>query len=414
MNAISKIRQAIVPGTVFYLLVAPVSTLVNSTTAPLLPLLGDHFQVGAQALGLLSSIGGIGMVLVDLPVGNLIPRIGTRRMLVLALLPVALGPILCASAQSFWQLLLGKALSGIGFAMLLSINISAFAGAAPPKSMGSKMGALSTVQLCGTAIGPLLSGSVARIGGWRAPFVIMACLAILTVVLVLVKYNSIVDVRDARDSTTLRREYPRQQRDPVARKIRNLFPKAMLLVSYLYFVSVFSRSGTLNFLLPLIGRDEARLSVETIGGLLSLAALLTIAVTLPVGALADRLGTRRVLFVGLLLLLLAEGMMLISSTPFTLFVVATIFGLAGPTSSLTYALYGILSRKNASVNSLGSFRIFGDLGASTGALSLGLLLAVLDYRAALFGVFCVGALALVLLGLDIRREVTLESVSEAD
>jgi MFS family permease len=184
------------------------------------------------------------------------------------------------------------------------------------------------------------------------------------------------------------------------------------LVSFLYFVCIYSRSAAVSFLLPIVGRDEANLSIQAIGVLLGSAMLLNMVATLPAGLLADRFGARRVLLGGLILLMMGETLILLIPNGSGLAMAAVFFGLAGPSSSLTYALFGEISRESSSPRSLGGFRLSGDSGAVLGPLSMGLLLGQLGYRPALLTVLAVGSLALSFLAREIwfgrQVEVVLE------
>lgn len=371
-----------------------------STTAPLLPVLRDEFSLNPNQIGLLASISGAGMVLIDLPAGRLILRFGTRLMALLGLFPVVLGPLIMATATSFGHLLAGSALSGIGFAVLLSNNIAALSGAPPHRNLGTRMGALSTAQLLGAAAGPLLSASVAGLVSWRGSYALVCSLAAAGLLTVMGGYSRIVDIRRSRD-------FP--PTEPPRRRARGRFIDSRLggaiapvaLVSFLYFVSIFSRSAAFSFLLPIVGRDEANLSIQAIGLLLGSAMLINVTVTLPAGALADRLGTKQVLIGGLALLVSGEVLMFLTPTAMGLTIATFFFGLSGPSSSLTYTLFGLVSRESSSPRSLGGFRLFGDLGALIGPLSMGLLLGQLGYRPALLSALTVGLLAIILLAWDI-------------
>src|SRR5689334_11782296 len=107
-EARGRLRSASAP----FLFTGFALSFVNATSAPLLPLLRDTFKVNTGELALVSAISGVGMVLVDWPVGYFVPRLGARRMVLLGLVPLTLGPIVSLTAMSFLWLLAGSALTG--------------------------------------------------------------------------------------------------------------------------------------------------------------------------------------------------------------------------------------------------------------------------------------------------------------
>jgi predicted MFS family arabinose efflux permease len=398
-----KIQRLIPPGSLFYFLSGLILTLTLSTTTPLLPLLRDSFFVTAQQISYMGVLSGVGMVIVDWPVGYLVQRFGARRMLVSGLLLIASGPALSATAMSFPQLLVGAMLTGMGFAVLLTTNIGGLSGLADDNNIGATMGTLNGSMLVGGLIGPLLSGTLAELVNWRTSYVVVGSIAGLVFLLALIRYGSIAQIGGRRQAMMGDARASLPVNDRIGHVLRSGLARPLLIVFFFYFVAIFSTSGVINYLFPLIGKDQVGFSVQTLGGLLSMLRLITVAVVIPIGILADRTDPRFMLILGFIIFMAAELTMILVPTASGFTVGAILLGWAGTNTSLTYTLFGVISRKLALENSLGPFRLFGDLGAVAGPLAMGLLVEKLSYQAGLVGAIGMAALTLVFLGVNIQH-----------
>lgn len=390
------------PGSRFYFFSAFTLSLVNSTPIPLLPALRDSFDLNNQQIAFLGSVSGIGMVISNWPVGYLVHRFGSRRMLVVGLLPLTAGPILSATAITFWQLLLGTMLTGIGFASLLTTNIGGLGELADSRAIGTTMGLLNRTMLIGTFVGPILSGAIAGSVSWRLSFAAVGAVACGLLLLIIVRY------RDVAQAGGNRSRPPEESKpDRVSRLTHVLsggIARPLLLVFFLYFLVIYSRASIVQFLLPLIGKDLIGLSVQSVGALLSLGTLVTMAVVVPIGMHADRVGAKRSLLLVTTSLLLAEILVLISPTAVGFTLAIILLGIAGTGTAVVYTLFSQLSRQHALQRSLGPFRFSGDLGIVLGPLSMGVLVEHLGFRAGLFGTIGVALCALACLVVSLRRD----------
>jgi hypothetical protein len=82
--------------------------------APVLPQLARHFGVSISAATLVITAFAVMRLLAAPPTGFLVQRLGERRIYVSGVLIVAVSTAACAFAHTYWQLLLFRALGGIG------------------------------------------------------------------------------------------------------------------------------------------------------------------------------------------------------------------------------------------------------------------------------------------------------------
>ncbi|MDX7922190.1 MFS transporter [Aeromonas media] len=148
------------PRLLGFLALALMSALLNSSVpTPLYP----HYQaaLALSDLGLSLIYGGYagGVLIALFGVGNLAGRVADLRILILpALLAVGGGALLFSLADSFWSLLLGRVLAGIGTGSLTGAANVALLRFGPQD--GGKRAALSATLsfTAGLALGPVFSG----------------------------------------------------------------------------------------------------------------------------------------------------------------------------------------------------------------------------------------------------------------
>lgn len=130
--------------------------------------------------------------------GRLGDQIGHRRVLLGGIALFGFASLLCALAGDLRQLLLARAVQGIGAAILLALTVALVRDTVPKERMGSAMGLLGTMSAVGTALGPSLGGVLIGSFGWQGIFLVMLPLAVLN--FVLVRQLLPKDMRQARQS----------------------------------------------------------------------------------------------------------------------------------------------------------------------------------------------------------------------
>lgn len=107
--------------------------------------------------------------------GRLGDLYGSRRVLAAGLALFTLASGACALAPDLRWLVAGRAVQGLGAAILMSLPMSVAKGLVARHRTGSAMGLLGTMSAIGTAMGPSVGGFLIGAQGWRAAF---ACLAV--------------------------------------------------------------------------------------------------------------------------------------------------------------------------------------------------------------------------------------------
>ncbi len=102
--------------------------------------------------------------------GKLSDIYGRKKLLQPALLVFVLASLGCAMAQNFGQMILLRAVQGVGGAGLMTIAQVAIADVAPPRQRGRYQLYMSGMWGIASLAGPVLGGTLTDFGSWRAIF----------------------------------------------------------------------------------------------------------------------------------------------------------------------------------------------------------------------------------------------------
>ena len=109
-------------------------------------------------------------------------RFQTKHLFAFALLLFVVGVLICALASSFWLLLLGRIIQGIGTGIALPLMFNIIIDQTPFEHMGLMIGVGTLVTALAPAVGPSLGGVIIENFGWRSVFLFL--LPVLAVALI--------------------------------------------------------------------------------------------------------------------------------------------------------------------------------------------------------------------------------------
>jgi EmrB/QacA subfamily drug resistance transporter len=116
--------------------------------------------------------------------GKLSDLYGRRRLFVVSISIFVTGSVLCAVAQSIGQLVVFRALQGLGAGGLLPLSQAAIADLFSPRERGRYQGFIGSMWATAAVAGPLLGGTLTDHASWRWIFLINLPLGALALVAV--------------------------------------------------------------------------------------------------------------------------------------------------------------------------------------------------------------------------------------
>jgi MFS family permease len=325
--------------------------------APALPLFARQFGVGKAAAGAVVSAFALMRLAMAPFVGRLVNAFGERVMLATGIGVVAVSSALAGLAQSYWQLLVLRGIGGVGSIMFSVSAASLLVRVTPDHLRGRAQGVWAGSFLIGMIAGPAV-GTVATFS-LRAPFFLYAGTLVVAGLIGLgaLRHSELAAPRSARTEPLA-----------LATALRN---RAYLAALGASFAGDFALVGARSAILPQFVTDRLHLGSGWAYAAFLVISVVSGALLLPVGRVADTRGRRVVIVVGLLIG--ALGFVLLPSVPAAggLLAAAVLLGMAGAADSVAPgAVMGdVVAGRGGTVVAV--FQMSGDLGAVLGPVVAG-------------------------------------------
>lgn len=137
------------------------------------PLLKAEWSLSDGQLGLLSGVVAVMVGLLTFPLSLAADRWGRVRSLALMAVLWSLATLLCAVASGFGEMLLGRALVGVGEAAYGSVGIAVVISVFPQRLRATLAAAFMAGGLFGQVLGVAVGGTIAASHGWRSAFMVI-------------------------------------------------------------------------------------------------------------------------------------------------------------------------------------------------------------------------------------------------
>jgi len=325
--------------------------------APAIPLFARQFGVGKAAAGAVISAFAL-MRLVTAPfVGRLVNGFGERVMLATGIGVVAVSSLLAGFAQVYWQLLVLRGIGGVGSIMFSVSAASILIRVTPSHLRGRAQGAWAGSFLLGMIAGPAV-GTVATFS-LRAPFFLYAGTLVVAGMLAL---------GTLRHSEFATRQADRGAALSLRAALRNRAYVAVLVAS---FAGDWAVVGARTAIVPQFVTDRLHAGAGWVYAAFLVVSIVSGALLLPFGRIADTRGRRPVIITGLLIG--AVGFILLPSVPTLvgMLVAMALLGVAGAADSVAPgAVMGdVVGGRGGTV--VAFFQMAGDLGVVIGPIAAG-------------------------------------------
>jgi MFS family permease len=267
----------------------------NSQVAPVLPLYVQ--QLGIQSADEIAQWSGLafGINLLSLaffsPIwGKAADKYGRKPMLLRASLWLAFIVTCMAFVQNVYQLVGLRMLQG-ALAGYISAAITLVAIQTPKERVGWALGTLSTGQVAGHLMGPLLGGFLAEMLGIRSVFLSIGAFALVAFI------ASVIYIKE---------EFTASDKPvPDLRDIWNMIPNPKLMIALL--VTTFMVKLALTSIQPIITLYVVKLSPDTThvamisGAIVAASGFASVIAAPRLGKLADKIGPPKVMLAALLI-----------------------------------------------------------------------------------------------------------------
>lgn len=393
--------------------------------APAIPLFAKEFGVGATAAGAVVSAFALMRLVFGPFSGKLVDRLGERVTLVGGLAVVALSSLLAGLSQTYPQLIVLRAVGGIGSTVFTVAAMALVIRVTGAHARGRAMSVYQSGFVIGGIVGPAAGGAVLGLS-LRAPFFFYAATLALAGVVGLLFLAKLPPNGHRRRSGDQNGDQPTdesagqsadrhgdQSADEVqpdlrlAEALRLPGYRAALATNLAIGLTLFGLRGSLT---PLLVVDEVGAEPSWVAWTFFVSGVVQTALMFPAGKLVDSIGRRTPMLVGVAATAVGLAMLGVSGSLGMVFAAMTIMGVGaaflGPVPG---ALIGDVVRGRGGTLVAVS-QMLSDAGAVVGPLLAGALAEYVSFEAAFgFGALVVLAVGWFALKLPKRAPVATHS-----
>ncbi|MGA3115823.1 MAG: MFS transporter [Syntrophobacteraceae bacterium] len=142
-------------------------------TQPLLPQFRQIFRASELMVSLTVSAPVLAVALMAPLIGLLADAVGRKRVIVAAMLGLAVPTVLAATAANLVQLIVWRFMQGIFIPGIIAVAIAYISEESPGQSVGSTMAIFVTGTVVGGFGGRFIAGLASTHWGWRTAFVVL-------------------------------------------------------------------------------------------------------------------------------------------------------------------------------------------------------------------------------------------------
>jgi len=347
--------------------------------APAIPVFAREFGVSRTAAGAVISVFAFMRLIFALAGGQLVDRLGERRVLAAGIGIVAVSSALAGLAQTYTQLLLLRGVGGVGSAMFTVAAVSLLLRVVGPDQRGRATGMFQAGFLIGGVSGPALGGVLTTISLRLPFFVYAAMLAVAGAIAMLALAHTELAEDTAGEGTAGDGPDGQPQRTSLGTALRDRSYLAALVANLGLGWAVF---GLRISLIPLFVVEGLRRDPVWTGiGLVAGSAAQALAL-LPAGRITDTVGRRPAMLIGSFGTAASLALLALSTSVAPYVVAMVLFGLGAAFLGVApAAVVGDVVRGRGGTV-VAAFQMASDLGAVAGPVLAGWLADEVSFAAA--------------------------------
>jgi MFS family permease len=276
---------------------------------PLLPEIQQRNGLSTAELGIVAGMAFFSGLIGQLGLARFVDRGYARHLLLGSIALTVSALVVVALSSGLWDLVAGRFLEGLGYAMFAPAA-KAIVAAHDPHRVGRNLGRLSGAELAGLVVGPMLGAVLANAFNLRVPFFVLAG-AVLLLVPAIVRLD-LTGMNVHRDSTT---------------PVRTLIRRPFVIRAALLYLAMILPSGVYDVLWAKLLSDRGA-SLTLIGLSFTIYAVPYVAFAVFGSHLIDRTGAIRASVIGMVATLPPVILYGYIAAPIGLVLVATIEGVA--------------------------------------------------------------------------------------
>ena len=354
-------------------------------------------------VALISSISALPRLVTSPLTGYLTDKFGRKPFVIIGSVLHVVAMVSDFFVHSYLPFLLLEVVGGIGISIWMTSANILMADNTRTETRGRIVAVRETSSRVGLLIGPAIAGVIGAAFGLRYIFFFIAATKLVVIII------TALWIKEAR---AVRKEAPPRARPrfSLPRIDVSMFrTRGFLALAIGTFAVSMVGGGTGIFrtLFPPYTTETMGLNQAQVGVLLSIAAAVALASTMPAGMSTDRFGRKWTLMTGMLTTALAVYVMAAGGTVVFAVVAVVMFGLSEAFGWGTMQVYAMdLAPENKRGGFLGVWGLFQTLGQVVGPLLIGSLADGLGFEPAFTvatGILAAGAVMVLVFGPETRR-----------
>jgi len=345
----------------YYILcvIALLAMFATSLTNPLLAIFAK--EIGATGVWIGLAVAGywVSRVLLEIPSGILSSKYGYYTPMVLGLVLTVLGTAVCMYVSDPFQLILGRALQGLGAPLFFAVSMTFIVNLFPVDRRGGAMGLFQGIEFFGTILGSTFSGYLITAFGFKGGFLLSTILVVISIILIMAPRNIRAESR----------AQPRTASISLSSLLKVFGNKTLLIVSSATLAEFIMSTGILYTVFPLYANEGLGFSLADIGLFMGARSVGYVVALLTMGAVADRVGRRPVLIFGLA----STAVMIVALSLVSSFLgIVAVISVLGVTTGAIWIVCPVLAAEAVDPSlrgaAIGTYRTFFDLGSIFGPI----------------------------------------------
>ena len=161
--------------------------LDGSIVTVAIPSIASSIRIGLEAAVWIPLAYLLLLTVLLINVGRIADLRGRKRFYVLGFIIFTAGSVLCALSITDLQLVIFRALQGVGAALILANSTAIVTDSFPTTERGKALGINTMAVYIGLSAGPVIGGILVQNYGWRSIFYVNVPIGILVVTLTILK-----------------------------------------------------------------------------------------------------------------------------------------------------------------------------------------------------------------------------------
>ncbi|SDQ27620.1 MFS transporter [Natronobacterium texcoconense] len=364
---------------------------------PLFPLIGAEFDLTTTQLGLLVTAIYLPTLVLQLPLGELVDRIGAKRILAAGLVVTSLGVSLSGLATSYWTLLALAFVSGIGQSVFHPADYALLESVTDSTNQGSAFGLHTFGGFAGFAAAPIVTGTIGVRVGWQAALLVVGSLGFVYAAIVLLTTESVYrrQIRDSSPDAGVAVSGAAADVKKTVTDLLGLFRSELLVVFSFYLVSMMAIVAFQSFT-TVFAVESLEFAESTANNVLTAYLVGTAVGVVAGGPLADRVPFQPVIVASFTVAAVGVWFAVGMASDAGFVLAASIFGVVGLATGLALPARDKLANSFAAAGSTGKSFGFFFTGLSLGAVISPVLIgAIIDARSVVAALLVAGGFLVV-------------------